>query len=270
MQYFNHNSIKNYTIALLDMFNDIHIPRYNSKGERIKDINVPIKFGNRDKAYILSEHDLENLHNGNVNTLPRMVLAFNGMSKAPQRDTNKLHKINKRKVNGDPSSLMYEYHYNAVAYDFTFTIYLATRTFTDATIIIEQIAPMFRPDITLKIQELDIQETPTSVPVQLGDFGIELPEDMGEEEIRIIEVDFPLTLKGNLYLPIKDAEIIKEIEVNMLNIESTRNKKGIAYELEYKDAIITAKSTEGQTVENIEEIKTELENVIPSFEEENN
>ena len=29
---------------------------------------------------------------------------------------------------------------------------------TDATIIIEQIAPMFRPDITLKIQELDIQK----------------------------------------------------------------------------------------------------------------
>jgi hypothetical protein len=184
---------------------------------------------------MLSEHDLENLHTGNVNTLPRMVLAFDSMSKAQDRDTNKNAKINKRKIGDDPTKLMYEYHYNAVAYDFNFTIFIATRTFTDATIIIEQIAPMFRPDITLKIQELDIQDKPTSVPVSLGDFNIELPEDMGEDEIRIIQVDFPITLKGNLYLPIKDAEIIKEIEVNMSIIEAKRNDAAIKFGLDYPE-----------------------------------
>jgi len=235
MNYFFHNSIKNYTVALLDMFSDIHIPRYSSDGEKFDDIIVPIKFGNREKAYMLSEHDLENLHTGNVNTLPRMVLAFDSMSKAQDRDTNKNAKINKRKIGDDPTKLMYEYHYNAVAYDFNFTIFIATRTFTDATIIIEQIAPMFRPDITLKIQELDIQDKPTSVPVSLGDFNIELPEDMGEDEIRIIQVDFPITLKGNLYLPIKDAEIIKEIEVNMSIIEAKRNDAAIKFGLDYPE-----------------------------------
>jgi len=235
MNYFFHKSIKNYTVALLDMFSDIHIPRYSSDGEKFDDIIVPIKFGNREKAYMLSEHDLENLHTGNVNTLPRMVLAFDSMSKAQDRDTNKNAKINKRKIGDDPTKLMYEYHYNAVAYDFNFTIFIATRTFTDATIIIEQIAPMFRPDITLKIQELDIQDKPTSVPVSLGDFNIELPEDMGEDEIRIIQVDFPITLKGNLYLPIKDAEIIKEIEVNMSIIEAKRNDAAIKFGLDYPE-----------------------------------
>jgi len=232
-----HSSIKNYTIALLDLFNDIHILRHSEDGSVIKDIQVPIKFGNRDKAFMMQEHDLENLNSGNINSLPRMVLAFDGMSKAPQRDTNKLAKMNKRSKG--PESLMYEFHYNAVAYDFNFTVFVATRTFTDATIIIEQIAPLFRPDITLKIRELDIQDKPTSVPVQLGDFSIELPDEMAEDQIRIIEVEFPLVLKGNLYLPIKDASIIKEIELNIKNIEQETSSKGFEYEVEYTDAQIT-------------------------------
>jgi hypothetical protein len=235
MQYFHHSSIKNYTIALLDLFDDIHVPRFNSNGDRINDIKIPIKFGSKEKAYMLSEHDMENLHNGNVNTLPRMVLAYDGMSKAQDRDTNKSHKINRRKK--DDNSLIEQFHYNAVAYDFNFTIYIATRTFTDATIIIEQIAPMFRPDISLKIWELDIQSEPTTVPVAIGDFDVSLPEDMGEDEIRIIEVNFPLTLKGNLYLPIKDSGLIKEIKINMNIIESKRNDKAIKFGLDYDENI---------------------------------
>jgi len=234
MKYFHHQSIKNYTIALLDLFNDIHVPRYKKNGDLLHDVIVPIKFGNRDKAYMLSEHDIENLHTGNVNVLPRMVLQFDGMTKAPERDTNKLSKINKKKVGSNPAQLLFNYHYNAVAYDFNYTVFIACRSFTDATIIVEQIAPMFRPDITLKIQELDIQEKPTSVPVQIEDFSFTLPEDMGEEDIRIIEVEFPLSVKGNLYLPITDAEVIKEIEINMDVIESRRTELTEKYELDFE------------------------------------
>lgn len=240
MNYFHHSSIKNYTIALLDLFNDIHVPRYNTNGEKIDDIIIPIKFGGRDKAYMLSEHDMDNIHNGNVNVLPRMVLQFDSMSKAQDRDTNKLSKINKRKVGKDPASLMYEYHYNARAYDFTFTLFIATRTFTDATIIVEQIAPMFRPDISLKIQEMDIQDEPTTVPVTIDDFSFTLPEDMTEEEIRIIEVEVPVTLKGNLYLPITDAGVIKEMEINMEIIESRRTELTEKYELDFETNVKAA------------------------------
>jgi hypothetical protein len=258
MQYFFHNSIRNYTIALLDLFNDIHIPRFDESGERIDDIKIPIKFGNRDKAYQLDEHEIENLINGNVNVLPKMVLEFNSMAKALDRNTNKNHKINKRKKGTNPADLTYEYHYNAVAYDFEFTLYLATRNFTDATIVIEQIAPMFRPDISMKINELDIQESPTTVPVAIGDFDITLP-DLDPDEIRIIEVSLPISLKGNLYMPIKDQGIIKELEINMINIEGERNKKGIEYELETQPSQIKVKAEDGQTPEDIEDIQHTIE-----------
>ena len=263
MNYFFHSSIKNYTIALLDLFGDLHVPRFSSTGEILNDITIPIKFGSRDKAYLLNEHDNENLINGNINTLPRMVLSFDSLTKALDRNTNKLQKINKRTLDNNEAVLR-EYQYNAVAYDFNFTIYIATRTFTDATIIIEQIAPMFRPDISLKIQELDIQEVSTTVPVTLGDFSVTLPEDMDVEDIRIIQVEVPIVLKGNLYLPIKDAKIIREVEVLVKNIETIRNAKGQEYELDYTDAIISAKASPEQTIADIDAIKTTVTNVLGS------
>jgi len=234
MKLFHHQSLKNYTIALLDLFNDISVPRYNEDGSLLEEIKVPIQFGNRDKAFMLSDYDMENIHTGNVNIFPRMVLQFNSMSKAQDRNTNKLSKINKKKLTDDIESLLYEYQYNASAYDFTFTIYLATRSFTDATIIIEQIAPMFRPDISLKIWEIDIQREPTTVPVQIGDFDVELPDEMAEEDIRLVEVNFPLTVKGNLYLPISNQEIIKDIKLNMKVIESRRTDRTEKYGLDFE------------------------------------
>lgn len=257
MQYFYHNSIKNYTIAMLDLFNDIHIPRYNEDGEREKDIIVPIKFGNRDKAFMLNDNDIENLTSGNVNVLPRFALEFNSMSKALDRNTNKNLKINKTRKGQTSDILNYEYHYNAVAYDFDFTLYLGTRTFTDATIVIEQIAPMFRPDISLKIQELDIQTEPTTVPVSIGEFDISLP-DPDPDEFRIIEVSVPLTLKGNLYLPIKEQAIIKEIDINMSVVEARRDKKSREYEIEVQSSKAETDSKPGMTKKTRDQAETKI------------
>lgn len=250
MEYFYHNSIRNYTIAILDLFNDIQVPRYDEDGNRINDITVPIKMGNKDKAFILSDEDIENLISGNVFVLPRMALEFESMTKALERDTNKLHKINKKYLN----ELSYQYHYNAVAYDFNFIIHIATRTFSDATIIVEQIAPLFRPDITIKIQELDIQDEPTSVPVTIGDFSFTLPSDLGEDDIRLIEVSVPITVKGNLYLPIKDASIIKNLEINTKIVETIRTEKGLEYEVDYKASKITS-NVKNYTKEEIPYVK---------------
>jgi len=250
MDFFYHNSIKTYTISLLDMFSHIQIPRYNSDGEKISDFKVPIVFGSKDKAYSLSKHDIENLHSGNVNAFPRLVLSFLSMNKAQDRNTGKMNRINKIQKNED--SLLYTYHLNGVAYDFDFVIYIATRTFTDATIIIEQIAPMFNPDITLKIRELDIQNEPTSVPVALGEFSITLPEDLDETEIRIIEAELNVTVKGTLYPPIKDSNVISKLEVNTIIVTDERDEKEEIYEVDLQyptevadlASIITAESEE--------------------------
>ena len=234
MKFYHHQSIKKYTIALLELFSNFNLQRYNENGEVIKEFTVPIKFGNREKAFILQDFNNKDLIKGNINYFPRMILEFNSMSKASNRNTNKNSKIKFKSEDG-----IKKYFYNSVAYNFNFTLYIATKGFTDATVLIEQIAPLFRPDVTVKIQELDIIDEPTSVQVSIGDFEIELP-DVGDEP-KIVKVSLPITLKGNLYLPIKDAKIIKDIKLKLNAIQADFDRKGIEYNLEEPAYLIEAK-----------------------------
>jgi len=246
MQYWHHQSIKKYTIALLNLFSGFTVQRYNENGEVIKEITVPIKFGNREKAFILQDFNNKDLIKGNVNTFPRMVLEFNSMSKASNRNTNKNAKIKFKTENN-----FKKFFYNAVAYNFNYTLYIATKGFTDATVIIEQIAPLFRPDITIKVQELDIIDEPTSVQVSISDFDIELPDV--NEEPKIVKVSLPITVKGNLYLPIKDAEIIKDVQIKLNAIQTEFDRKGISYELD-EPAYLTEATGSEDSGGNITEI----------------
>jgi len=257
MNYFYHNSTKNYTIALIDLFNDISVPRFDNTGKRISDTKVPIKFGNRNIAFMLSDYDIENINNGNVNVLPRMALEFNGLNKALNRNTNKNSIVNRTsKDNLSKEDITRLFHKNSVAYDFEFTLHIATKTFSDATIIIEQIAPLFRPDYTLKINELDIQEEPTSIQVQLGDFDIELPEP-NDDEIYLVEISVPITVKGNLYLPIKEAHIIKEVEIYTTAVTTEINYKSEVYEIEELSGFINSKQVDEDDY-NIDNAKTTI------------
>lgn len=258
MEYFHHQSIKKNTVAILDLFNDIEVPRFNEIGERIKTITVPIVFGNRDKLFQMLDQTNINLTTMNVNAYPRMALSFDGLSKASNRDTNKLTKVNKS--SGDKTI---SFQFNPVAYNFSFTLYIATRTLTDMTVIIEQIAPLFRPTRTLLIKEIDIQDTPSELTLEIGDFSLTLPDTLSSEDIRIVECSLPLTLRGNLYLPIKEANVLTSIKL-FLSLEeiSQFENKASGYGLEYSEVYPWVVDAVGNTDTNevtITELRSDLE-----------
>lgn len=205
---------------MLDTFNDIRVERISDDGLRQTDYVVPINFGSRDKAFVLSEQDSEAMLRGNVNILPRMALAFEGITPAKERQTNKYTKINKV-IDGETIS----FQYNAVAMDFSFTLHIATRNMLDMSMIQEQIIPFFNPSYSLFVNELEIQEEPTSIPVIMESADITLPEEYEAEEIRIIEGSISFIVKGNLYPPIKDAEKIAKVKIYMgLNVDNVEHR----------------------------------------------
>lgn len=210
MKFYHHQTLSKLTLALLDTFNDVAVERFDDQGLRIGDYTVPIVFGGRDKAYVISEQDSEAMLRGNVNILPRMALTFESLVPARNRQTNKYIKINK-----DIGTEKVQFQYNAVPMDFTYTIHIATRTMSDMSMIVEQILPYFNPTYSLFINELEIQDEPTSIPVTMEDVSIVLPEEYEPDEIRIIEGTITLTVKGNLYPPIKEAGKVNKVKIYM-------------------------------------------------------
>ena len=204
--FYHHNTIRTYTGALLNLFNDLEVQYKNSLGE-VTSRNIPIRFATKEKSKMLDEYTTEQLTSGNYNVLPRANLAWSNMIKAEQRTTNKNVKIN-TKANENT----FEFLYNSVPYEFTFELTIMCRGMNEATMIIEQIACKFNPIINIDVFDATNLDEPTRIPVTLLDIGLE-PSEYEELSNNIINVNVGLSIKGNIYPPIKSIERIKEFKI---------------------------------------------------------
>lgn len=227
MDFFHHQSIRNYTASLLDTFNSVQIARTDKNGKEIY-TPIPITFGSKDKAFIMTTIDQQKFLDGNFNILPRMSLSLISMEADQKRNTNRLHTINK-KIDGN----IINFHYNAVAYNLNYELDIACKSLTELSMALEQILPYFNPTLNLAIKELAIQDEPTSVRVALNGTSLDLPDSFNmDDALRIVGAKLSLQLNGNLYMPFKDAEMIKNVKLylnhqqaNELLGQTTRKEK---------------------------------------------
>ena len=235
--FFHHHTIRKYTTALLDVFSDLEVPRYDQEGNLIKAINVPIVFSSRERAVQLIEKAYTD-NNGEQNILPRLALSMDSMEKATDRDTNRSKKIN---IQGDPDDTgKLTYQYNSVAYDFNYTLHIMARTMTDLTVIIEQILPQFRPTMNIRIQELDFLDKMISIPISNEGVSFDFPIDEDEDaDIRILTADISLRMRGDIHLPVKDGSVIKYIEATLYDPDVGNISRTIVEGTPFDDDSIT-------------------------------
>lgn len=211
MKHFSFNLTEKYTIALLDLFNDLEIEYRHSDGS-LHYTTVPLKFRSRERAANLSEQETQEIIKGNTSIIPRLSLVLNSIEKSPERTTNKYIRSHElRFENGMKHTL------NSVAYDWSFSLLLLCRTVTESSQIIEQVAPMFRPTYTLNINEIEILNEPTTIPLELLDITLDIDDEHDDDNIRTIISEFNFTLRGNMYLPIHEQGIIEEMKVYLGN-----------------------------------------------------
>ena len=210
MAFFHHELTKKYTLALLSTFNNLETQYKDSNGNLVNSI-VPIKFSTREKSTIFDEHETEALLNGKTNILPRLSLSFELMLRNYERSGNKFVKVNKV-IPG--TNEIFSYTFQPLPYDYEYILTLQARGMSEAQMITEQIAAYFNPNYTLKINEIGIQDEPTSVPIVMTSIT-HTPEDYEELSMNIVTVEFALTLKGNIYPPIREEEAIKKFRILM-------------------------------------------------------
>jgi len=209
------NSSRTYTLALLDLFSSIkhYIEKDDgSLGEEV----IPIQFGNYEKSVILEDIRSKDT---NRNVLPRMVLSFEGMTRASYRSLNKNHKFSMKVMHEGRQVLRYTP--NSTPYDFQFKLLIQARGMNQAFQIVEQILPKFRPSVEINIQELPLFDETTKTQVLISDPTFDINDEMEDEDINIINISIDITIRGNLYLPIN---IVGPIEVVKMFFYSIKDK----------------------------------------------
>lgn len=248
--FYHHGTIRTYTGAILDLFNDLEVQYKNSKGE-ISSKNVPVRFSSREKSSILDEHTVEQILSGNYNVLPRANLLWSAIIKSDNRTTNKHVKVN-TKANEDN----FEFLYNSVPYELMFELAIVCRGMNEATMLIEQIAAKFNPIVNIDVYDAINLDKPTRIPVSLLDIGI-TPDGYEELSSNIISISCGLSVKGNIFPPIKTIERIKEYKMVISDIpEKAENINQEHYKKIVFDSEIIDKKVENLEISYVDYIDT--------------
>lgn len=210
--HFYYGMIKKYAVAFNHIISDIHVIR-TLNGVPKKDITVPTTYATKTKLFNYLAR------NSNINDkvsiiLPRISFIINGMVPDP---TRKISNLNTTSVNiGDEYE---EFIYSGMPYNFNIDLTIWSKYVDDLNQIIEQIASFFKSDFVIDVNEIPELGITKRIPVELNDITFDI-ENEYEDTDRIVTAGFNFTLKGYVYPPVNNTNIVKHIYIKMCDLDS--------------------------------------------------
>lgn len=198
-QFFYYKCVRKTIIEFLNIFNDIRIAKYDSGGNVVKYINVPIKLAPKEKFYSwLYDRTGEKRY-------PMMSAEIVGIEHSRERLTGK-HEENIADIENDDIP----FYFTPSPYDINFELRIGTEYVNEADQIIEQILPYFNPFVYTKLRIPEINKN-FNIKIIFEGLTIDNPPDIDEEDYR--RLVWTLTFRAQTFLlqPIGDIKEIQKI-----------------------------------------------------------
>jgi len=214
-EYFYHKTIFKSVATFGTLFNDITVKRKTSDGNTVKELKVPLSYAPRSK--FLSKIQAQNA-DGTVNknvaiTLPRLSFEMSDFNYDSQRKLNSLGVRYNTTETGSEKSM-----YNPVPYNIGFSLNVYVEHFDEGLQIIEQIVPFFSPYLNIPSKLVyDDMGIVDDVPVLLNNVSLEESYEGQFEDKRVIMWNLSFTLKTNIFKPIKESDLIRQVETNIIS-----------------------------------------------------
>jgi hypothetical protein len=222
---FYFGSIRKYVTLFGTLFNDITIDRVDSTtGDIINTLAVPLSYGPRDR-YLARIRENPDLLREINQILPRMSFEIKNIEYDSDRKLNTIGRNTKVFANTTGNSMYSQY--NPVPYNFNITLSILARNSDDATRIVEQILPFFKPEWTTTINLIPDMGIKMDIPVVLRNIRYEDTYEGSFTERYAITWDLDFVLKGYIYGPIRTAGVIKEIDINFYTPSTNTAAEGV-------------------------------------------
>jgi hypothetical protein len=222
MAFVNHfyNATTRKYIALFGtLFNKISISREDNGIEK-QFMTVPISYGPWQKFLSRITQD-PNLDRKTAISLPRLSFEITNMTYDGSRKITSLQKIRKSlKPESDRSS---SFSWSGTPYNIDFSLYIMAKYSEDATKIIEQILPFFKPEWTTTVILIEDME-PFDIPLILNGVSNEELYEGSYEERRAILWTLNFTMKCWYFGPERKRKVIKFVDVHMFSNTKSNSK----------------------------------------------
>jgi hypothetical protein len=210
-----HSIIRKYIIMFGTMFNDIDVQRFDTAGERIQTLRVPIAYGPKEKFLVRLAQD-PNFDRDIAISLPRMSfeitsMNYNSTRKLPSTIKNVYTYTDKDKL---------KYQYTPVPFDINIALSVFVKNADDGVQILEGILPFFTPEWTNSVNLIPELKLKMDVPVVFNDISTEDTYEGDFSTRRALIHTLNFTVKGYLFGPVRTQGVIKRA-VATTNIETT-------------------------------------------------
>ena len=222
-QYFYNKHIRNTIIAFGTIFNTVSIRRYDSDGNTVSSLRVPLMYAPREKFLARLQQQTQ-LGSGDEEkvaiTLPRLSFEMTGFSYDPSRKINKMQKYKSAKSADDKNVFS---QYAPVPYNVNINLYSFCANSDDSLQILEQILPFFHPDYTVTFIEDKTMDIKRDIPIVLNSVDYEDTYDGDFTSNRRIIYTLSFTAKIYLYGPITKGAVIRKVSADLYDKMNTEN-----------------------------------------------
>lgn len=255
-EYFYHKTIFKSVATFGTLFNDITVKRKTSDGNTVKELKVPLSYGPRSK--FLSK--IEETGKNTAITLPRLSFEMSGFSYDSQRKLNSLGVRYNKSETGSEKSM-----YNPVPYNIGFSLNVYVEHFDEGLQIIEQIVPFFSPYLNIPSKLVyDDMGIVDDVPVLLNDVSLEESYEGQFEDKRVIMWTLSFTLKTNIFKPVKESDLIRQVETNIISTPTGDSGEVTPQEIQQaQESGVKSKSITKPGLTNEREPTTKQSETIP-------
>lgn len=208
IQYYYPETTYGITVALLDMWNDIEVRKYDAYGNVVSAFNLPITFGPIEKTHQMRK-EAESGKRYYIQT-PRAALVFNGVTFAAGRAKSLSYERLWNETNLSGVQQIFT-DYEPPPYDYLFSLYIWTEGMRDLAQILENICPYFHPKNTLRVREFSFLNIERDLPVHIGSIGSDFTDDLDENSMRQLKVVLDITVEGFMYKPIATSKLVKYV-----------------------------------------------------------
>ena len=211
-EYFYHKTIFKSVATFGTLFNDITVKRKTSSGNTVKELKVPLSYAPRGK-FLAKIQDDGSANKNTAITLPRLSFEMTSFSYDSERKLNSLG-VRYNTTQDDKEKSMH----NPVPYNIGFSLNVYVEHFDEGLQIIEQIVPFFSPYLNIPSKLIyDDMGIVDDVPVLLNDVSLEENYEGQFEDRRVIMWRLSFTLKTNIFKPVKESDLIRQVETNVIS-----------------------------------------------------
>lgn len=199
-------SIRRMMIAFATIFGEMYITRRGPDGETVQEVRVPLEYGSKQYWYRKMQERARQKEN-NVSTnlnLPRMSFNMAALNYDAPRKMNTMNY-----ARNEIAQDMQGKQLAPVPYNVSVQMSVWAQNIEDLLMIVEQILPLFSPQINIRIREVDDLDIWNDVDILLeGAPEINDNYQEGFQTNRLITADFSIVMKGQVYPPIRNQALI--------------------------------------------------------------